>query len=339
MFRAKKNKAKKSRLSRVISAFSAIFTLTILIGICSAFAIGYYYASGPSKQSNIVLIERGQGLPVIATKLKEQGIVSSSWHFVLAARLSGKSGQLKAGEFEFPAETSLKNAVDILVDGKTVQRFITFPEGMTSLQIVRKINEHPDLVGEIEEVPSEGILLPETYDIPLGTSRQQLIERMNEAMQKAVEKVWQNRADNLPVKTPYELLILASIVEKETGIGAERPLVASVFINRLNQGIKLQSDPTIIYGLVGGEGRLGRGIKKSEIRKPTEYNTYTIPALPPTPIANPGLVTLEATANPAESNYIFFVADGTGGHVFAETYKEHQENVRKWRQIEQERNN
>jgi UPF0755 protein len=208
------------------------------------------------------------------------------------------------------------------------------PEGLTSEQIVARLLQNDSLSGTIKEIPREGTLLPETYKFTRGTSRESIIQRMQQSSQRILHDVWQHRASGLPFKTPEELLTMASIVEKETGRPDERTRVAAVFINRLKQKMRLQSDPTIIYGLTGGKGSLGRPIMKSEIEQPTPYNTYVIDGLPPGPIANPGIASLEATANPARTKEIYFVADGTGGHVFSDNYEQHQKNVAKLRAIE-----
>jgi UPF0755 protein len=205
---------------------------------------------------------------------------------------------------------------------------------LTSEQIVARLLQNEALAGPIREVPREGTLLPETYKFTRGTSRESVIQRMQQASQQALAEAWQKRAEGLPLKSPEELLVLASIIEKETGRPDERTRVSAVFHNRIKQRMRLQSDPTIIYGLTGGKGSLGRPILESEIRQPTPYNTYVIEGLPPGPIANPGRASLEAAANPARTKEVYFVADGTGGHVFSENYEQHQRNVAKLRAIE-----
>jgi UPF0755 protein len=230
----------------------------------------------------------------------------------------------------------VQDVINTIVEGKVVQHQLTIPEGLTSEQIVQRLLDIDILSGNIREIPREGSLLPESYRFTRGTPREQVIRRMQEAQRKAVQEAWDRRAPDLPLKSPEELVTLASIVEKETGKADERPRVAAVFANRLKQRIRLQSDPTIIYGLVGGKGTLGRPIQRGEITKPTPYNTYTIPGLPPGPIANPGRAAIEATANPAKTRELFFVADGTGGHAFSETLSEHQKNVGKLRAIERQ---
>jgi UPF0755 protein len=220
-----------------------------------------------------------------------------------------------------------------------VQHSVTIPEGLTSEQIVARLSDNDIFAGSVREIPREGTLLPETYKFPRGTSRDQVIQRMQQAQKRVLAEIWERRSPDIPVKTPEQLVTLASIVEKETGKPDERSRVAAVFVNRLKQKIKLQSDPTIIYGLVGGKGTLGRPIKRSEIVQPSPYNTYVIEGLPPGPISNPGRASLEATANPARTRDLYFVADGSGGHAFTETYGEHQKNVARLRAMEKQTQN
>jgi UPF0755 protein len=242
---------------------------------------------------------------------------------------------VKAGEYQFTKLASLQDVINTLVDGKVIQHAFTVPEGLTSEQIVQRLLDSDFLAGNIKSIPKEGSLLPETYRFPRGTQREQVIQRMQREQREAVQKAWDRHASDLPLKTPDQLVVLASIVEKETGRPEERSRVAAVFVNRLKQKMRLQSDPTIIYGLVGGKGSLGRPITRSEISQPTPYNTYVIDGLPPGPIANPGRASIEAVANPARTKELYFVADGTGGHAFAEALDQHQKNVAKLRAIEQ----
>jgi UPF0755 protein len=241
---------------------------------------------------------------------------------------------LKAGEYEFKAHSSMRDVVATIVEGKVVAHQVSLPEGLTSQQMVARLLQDDILAGDIKEIPREGSLLPDTYNFARGVTREQMIQRMQQAQQRLLREVWDHRSPDLPLKTPEQLVVLASVVEKETGKPDERSRVAAVFVNRLKQKMRLQSDPTIIYGLVGGKGTLGRPIMKSEIEQPTPYNTYVIDGLPPGPIANPGRASLEAAANPARTRELYFVADGTGGHVFAETYEQHQRNVTRLRSIE-----
>jgi UPF0755 protein len=222
------------------------------------------------------------------------------------------------------------------VQGKVVQHQITLPEGLTSEQIVARLIDNELLSGSVKEIPPEGSLLPDSYRFSRGTSRELVLQRMRQAQRRLVAEVWERRSADLPLKTPEELVTLASIIEKETGRADERTRIAAVFVNRLKQRMRLQSDPTIIYGLVGGKGALGRPIMRSEIDQPTPYNTYVIPGLPPGPIANPGRAAIEAAATPSRTKELYFVADGTGGHAFSETNEQHSRNVARLRQLERE---
>jgi UPF0755 protein len=243
---------------------------------------------------------------------------------------------LKPGEYNFQKSASLREVIATIVEGKVVQHSVTVPEGLTSEQILARLGENDIFAGGVREIPREGTLLPETYKFPRGTSREQVIQRMQQTQKRVVAEIWEHRSPDIPIKSPEQLVTLASIVEKETGKSDERSRVAAVFTNRLRQKIKLQSDPTIIYGLVGGKGTLGRPIKRSEITQPSPYNTYVIEGLPPGPISNPGRASLEAAANPARTRDLFFVADGTGGHAFTETYDQHQKNVARLRAMEKQ---
>jgi len=233
----------------------------------------------------------------------------------------------------------LRDVIGTIVEGKVVQHSVTLPEGLTSEQIVARLTDNDLFSGTIREIPREGTMLPETYKFPRGTTREQVIQRMQAAQKRLVAEIWEHRSPDVPLKSPEQLVTLASIVEKETGRADERSRVAAVFANRLQKKMKLQSDPTIIYGLVGGKGTLGRPIKRSEISQPSPYNTYTIDGLPPGPIANPGRASLEAAANPARTRDLFFVADGTGGHAFSESLDAHAKNVAKLRSIEKQTQN
>ena len=261
---------------------------------------------------------------------------SIRWAFIGGVLALKASSDLKPGEYLFQKNASLRDVIGTIVEGKVVQHAVTIPEGLTSEQIVARLSDNDIFSGSVREIPREGTLLPETYKFPRGTTREQVIQRMQQAQKRVLAEIWERRNPDIPVKSPEQLVTLASIVEKETGKADERSRVAAVFVNRLRQKIKLQSDPTIIYGLVGGKGTLGRPIKRSEIQQPSPYNTYVIEGLPPGPIANPGRASLEAAANPARTRDLFFVADGTGGHTFTETYDQHQKNVAKLRTMEKQ---
>ncbi len=296
----------------------------------------FLFGAGPVARegdATLVFIPRGSGAGAIARQLSEAGVIRSAPLFRLAARALRADYRFKAGEYRIASGESAKSIMDRLARGDVVTWSITIPEGLPSVLIVEKLLADPILTGEIAKVPDEGSLLPDTYAFARGEARTAILDRMREAHAYFIEPLWEKRARDLPLKSMEEALILASIVEKETGLAKERPLVASVFVNRLRKGMRLESDPTIIYGISGGRP-LGRGIRRSELDARTPYNTYQIDGLPPSPIANPGREAIVAVLNPPASDYLFFVADGTGGHAFAATYEEHEKNVAKWRAIE-----
>jgi len=239
-------------------------------------------------------------------------------------------------EFDPAAEAAAPEYVEVRDDADTRYR-VALAEGVTSWQVVEALKLADFLTGEVAEVPAEGALAPESYELVAGTARTEVLGRMAALQARRLEEVWANRDDDLPIETPEEALILASIIEKETSIAEERGTVASVFVNRLRDGMRLQTDPTVIYGVTEGRGVLGRGLRRSELQRETPWNTYVIFGLPPTPIANPGIESLRAAVSPEETDLLFFVADGTGGHAFARTLAEHNENVARWREIERER--
>ena len=323
-----------------VIAGSALFTFilmaAVVVGVALAIGKQRFEMPGPLEQDKIVNISRGLGPRDIADLLQREGVISQSWVFLGGIVVRKAYHELKAGEYEFRKQTSIAEVVNTLVEGKVIQHAITIPEGLTSEQIVARLMDNPVLTGNIREIPKEGSLLPQTYNFSRGAPREQILAQMQQKQQDLVQRIWERRAGDLPLKTPEQLIILASIVEKETGKGDERTRVAAVFVNRLKQRMRLQSDPTIIYGLVGGKGTLGHPITRSEIDQPTPYNTYQIDGLPPGPICNPGRASLEATANPARTKELYFVADGTGGHAFSETHDQHQKNVARLRQLEQQ---
>src|SRR3984885_1961131 len=320
---------------------NAIITIILVLVLGSAAA--YYYgmqkieAPGPLQEEKVVNIPARAGMADIADTLQREGVIDNNrWAFIGAVIALKARTELKPGEYAFQKNASLRSVIATMVDGKVVQHSVTIPEGLTSEQIVGRLTDNDIFAGSINEIPREGTLLPETYKFPRGTTREQVIARMQQAQKRVVAEVWEHRSPDIPVKSPEQLVTLASMVEKETGKADERSRVAAVYVNRLRQKMKLQSDPTIIYGLVGGKGTLGRPIKRSEIPQPSPYNTYVVDGLPPGPIANPGRASLEAAANPARTRDLFFVADGTGGHVFTETYDQHQKNVAKLRTMEKQ---
>jgi UPF0755 protein len=323
----------------LIIAGNAIFTVLILLALVGGglfvFIKQSFEAAGPLEADKVVNIPPRKGIRDIADILVQEGVIDRPWTFVVTATFAKSREDLKFGEYQFTKQASLQDVISTLSDGKVVQHQISIPEGLTSQQIVQRLMDTDILSGNIKEMPNEGTLLPESFRYPRGYPREQVIQRMHREQARLVQEVWEHRVPELPLSTPQQLVILASIVEKETGRADERTRVAAVFINRLKQHMKLQSDPTIIYGLVGGKGTLGRPILKSEIEQPTSYNTYVIQGLPPGPIANPGRAALEAVANPARTKELYFVADGTGGHTFSETLEQHQKAVARLRAIEQ----
>ena len=270
----------------------------------------------------------------IADLLQREGVIDQPWVFVGGVWVHKAQGDLKYGEYLFPKQASLRDVINVISEGKVIQHQVTVAEGLTSEQIVARLMESDVLTGNIKEIPKEGSLLPETYNFTRGTSREQIIQRMQHEQRRMVQEIWERRSPDLPIENPDQLVVLASVIEKETSKPEERTRVAAVFVNRLKQHMRLQSDPTIIYGIVGGKGSLGRPITRSDIELKTRYNTYVIDGLPPGPIANPGRASLEAAANPARTKELYFVADGTGGHTFSESLDQHQKGVARLRQIE-----
>ncbi len=317
------------------NAIVSIFVLlAVVAGVVLFIGKERFEEPGPLPQDRIVNIPHGSGMRDIADVLTREGVIDQPWVFIGGVLVLKAREDLKAGEYQFKAHSSLRDVVATIVEGKVVPHQVSIPEGLTSEQIVTRLLADNVLTGDIREIPSEGSLLPDTYNFTRGVTREQMIQRMQLAQQRVIQEIWDHRSPDLPLGTPDQLVILASLVEKETGKSDERSRVAAVFVNRLKLNMRLQSDPTIIYGLVGGKGTLGRPIMKSEITQPTPYNTYVINGLPPGPITNPGRASLEAAANPARTRELYFVADGTGGHVFAETYEQQGKNVARLRLIE-----
>ena len=292
---------------------------------------GWIAASGPLLNVTNVVVPKGASLKTVAEELSRAGVIDKPWLFRIMARINGLAKHLKAGEYQFMPGISLQAAMDKIARGEVFFRRITIPEGLTSGQIMYLIANYPDLEGEIDLDVKEGELLPETYSFELGASRNSIILQARAAMQKALEEVWASRDSSLPLKDVNELLTLASIIEKETGVPEERPLVASVFLNRLKKGMRLQTDPTVIYAITEGETSFGRSLKRADLKIDSPYNTYMNYGLPPGPICNPGREALMAAARPQQSDYLYFVADGKGGHRFARSLNEHNRNVREWK--------
>lgn len=294
-----------------------------------------FQAPGPSEKYAVVLVQSGDRVSTIAQNLAAAGVISNAELFRFSLRIRNLQGTLKAGEYGFPAHASMADVAGIIASGKSILHKLTAAEGLTSEMIAAIVNADPVLVGDPVAVPEEGTLLPETYLFIRGTTRAEIIADMQRAQVRLLAKLWPERASGLPVNTVGEAIILASIVEKETAIPAERRHIAAVFANRLRLGMKLQSDPTIIYDITRGYP-LGRGIRRSELDRASPHNTYAIPGLPPTPICNPGRDAIAAVLNPHSSGDLYFVANGSGGHVFSATDAEQNRNVAKWRQIEQQ---
>lgn len=322
-------------------------TIVVLVTLGAVLAAGTalyahraWVGPGPLTDTVNIVIPRGSGVSTIAARLEADGVIASALLFKIAVRLSADAGGLKAGEYEFAAHIAGRDVLDKLVRGAVVQRRITVPEGRTSWQVVQMLRAQPELEGEVDDIPPEGSLLPETYSFARGTSRNAIIAEMTSAMERTVAELWPGRAEGLPFTTIEEAIVLASIVEKETGVADERARIAGVFINRLRRGMLLQTDPTVIYAITegqvreDGQGPLGRRLLRKDLEETdSPYNTYKYPGLPPGPIANPGRAAIEATLNPESHDYLYFVADGTGGHVFARTLAEHNRNAADWRRL------
>lgn len=313
----------------------SLLIIFLVIGTAAGWLYAGYVAPGPLATATTVIIPKGTGINKIAILLKDKGVLDKPIFFVVGVRLEGDGVTVKAGEYTIPAKVSPRGVIEILKKGETVQRRITVAEGLTTAEILDQLFHAEGLVGDMPLNVDEGVLLPETYHFSYGDTLDDMIRRMKEAMAKELAVVWRNRPADSPLKTIEEVVILASIVEKETGLAAERPHIAAVFLNRLKKGMRLQSDPTVIYALTEGQGKLDRPLTRQDWKFNSPYNTYQIKGLPPGPICNPGKDSLHAVLNPIKSDDLYFVADGTGGHVFAKTLKQHNRNVAKWRKIKQ----
>ena len=292
-------------------------------------------ADGPSEREVTVIIKPGSSIRLAAGQLEKGGVIRSADAFVNRARIFGATSTIKAGEFLIPAHASNSEVLSILTGGKTVQRMVTVPEGMPSIMVYERLMANDRLTGDIP-IPAEGSILPDSYAFQKGEARAAVVMRMQQAMQKSIDELWPERSRDTVVKTPQQAIVLASIVEKETSKKSELRMVAGVYSNRLRTGMMLQADPTIIYPITKGKP-LGRRIRQSEISAVNDYNTYSMVGLPKGPIANPSRAAIEAVLNPEKTDYLFFVADGKGGHIFAETLQEHNANVEKWYAIRRER--
>ena len=312
-----------------------LLLLLLLIGGAAAVFL-YDYAVNKQqiiKDDTLFLVRKGDSLNKIAQGLQDSRLVENKYIFILYARLHKLYPQIKAGEYLLEKDYSLAQLSQKLASGKVYLRKITFPEGLTSAEISKLLQNDDFLNKEKFEIPEEGSILPETYTFSRGDSPKKILAQAQKAMNDVLEQAWKERDKNLPLKSKKDLLILASIVEKETGIGMERAQVASVFVNRLRLGMLLQTDPTVIYAVTGGQEDLSRPLTRKDLSIDSPYNTYKYSGLPPTPICNAGKEAIFAAAHPAETDYLYFVASGSGGHNFATNLTEHNENVRKWRAL------
>ena len=337
-----KPKPKSRRVTRARSLLVGLMSggsvFGLILVLLTMGGLWVYGGPGPAARSGgetIVEIRQGASLPEIAANLKRAGTIGSASVFITAVQITGTARELKAGEYAVKNHASVQSILSDIRSGSTIRHQVTIPEGLTSEAVVAKLQAEPLLSG-VTPTPAEGSILPETYEIQRGEDRARILKKMMDAQDRLMVLLWQNRQADLPFQTPNEAVALASIVEKETGKATERPRVAAVFINRLRAGMRLQSDPTVIYGISQGRP-LGRGLLASELAADTAYNTYRIDGLPPTPIANPGRDALAAVLDPPKSSDLYFVADGTGGHAFASTLEDHQRNVARWRKIEKDR--
>ena len=333
---------KRSRKARSQMVIFLNFLMTLVVFVIALAVIGAYYAisayqaPGPLATNSNFIVRSGAGLAEISNRLEANNLISDARVFrYMTATYLHDGETLRSGEYEIKAGASMKDIMELLKSGKSILYSVTLPEGLTVRQIFNKLQADPVLEGELPSaLPAEGSLRPDTYKFTRGTKRTEIVQQMAGAQEKLVDQIWQKRDPNLTLANKQEFVTLASIVEKETGLADERAHVASVFLNRIGKGMRLQSDPTIIYGLFGGDGKPSdRPIFQSDLKKETAYNTYIIKGLPPTPIANPGRDALEAVANPWKTQDLYFVADGTGGHVFAATLEEHNANVKRWRKL------
>ncbi len=318
--------------------FPALLILVLILIVARAGGLVWLaYGPGPGPREGgtetTVFLKHGSGLPQISETLAEAGVIRLPFAFAALAKLTGGGQHLRAGEYSIPARSSTADILAMIRAGKIVRHLVTIPEGLSSAQVSDILNDNPVLTG-FAPVAKEGAIMPQTYDVERGQDREAVLQQMVQAQTKLVNRLWAERRRGLPYKTPQQALAMASIVEKETALPAERPHVAGVYLNRLVKGMRLESDPTIIYGITRGRP-LGRSLTHDDVIQPTAWNTYVVAGLPPTPIANPGRASIEAALNPQATDDLYFVADGTGGHVFAQTFEQHQKNVDRWRAIAQ----
>lgn len=322
-------------LIMVLGAAAVIIAAVLILGLWTVWTFNGPGPLAGRRASTDVVLRPGASLPEIAAALGRKHLIASPAVFVAAAQITGAARHLKAGEYEFPSRTSMKQILLAIREGDVVRHLVTIPEGVTSEAATAILMHSPHLTGVVPVAP-EGAILPETYETQRGEDRAAVLQRMMDARDSLLAALWRRRRSGLPYQSPDQAVVLASIVEKETALAAERPRIAAVFVNRLEHGMRLESDPTVIYGLSGGKP-LGHGLRASELALLTPYNTYLIDGLPPTPIGNPGRAALAAVLDPPRTSELYFVADGYGGHVFAASLEAHQKNVARWRALEKTR--
>ena len=334
---SKRSRASRSQVVVFLNFFLSVVILVVLAsGAALYFGMQAFVEPGPSANGDTFLVKPNTGVQEIADQLERRSLISDARIFRLGVRATGNDSALKAGEYAIKPRASMRDIMELFKSGKSVMYSLTIPEGLTVEQALQRVADQEALTGDMPaSLPPEGSIATDTLRFTRGATRQQMIDKLLADQKKLVEDVWAHRAPDLPIANVEDFVTLASIVEKETGRGDERSRVAAVFLNRLAKGMRLQSDPTIIYGLFGGKGKpADRPIYQSDIDKQTPYNTYLIKGLPPTPIANPGRAALEAVANPSKTDDLYFVADGSGGHVFAATLEEHNQNVARYRALQ-----
>ena len=293
----------------------------------------YYEEPGPSEHEQILIINKGQSVANIATHLRELNLIKNRVFFMLIVRLEGFHDKIKFGEYLIPENASIKEIIDTLTAGVSVQNKITIPEGLSTTSIVFRINNDPRIGGDLINFSEEGVLAPNTYSFDFTTNKKDLFLKMKNNQERILEAAWDNRDPDLPLKNAFELLILASIVEKEAGNEEDKKKVASVFLNRLKKKMRLQSDPTVVYSLTKGRASLNRELNKSDLKTKSPFNTYKIYGLPPNPICNPSKSSINAVANPLKTDFLFFVANGEGGHNFSKNLKQHNSFVKEYRRL------